>query len=141
MPHSFSCSATSMPSPPYISMMFAPPGAMTTAAPLRLPSGGRNNVRNGASSGPLPWASGTWPGAHSGMLTFGGVADAARVSAAGGAITRAAARKIGLSMGVSLCRDRGRLSIDLVPPPAHGRATTAMAATSAAPQPEDRRDD
>ena len=70
-------------------MMLAPPGAMMTAAPLRWPSGGRNVVRNGASSGPSPCASGTWPGAHNGMLTFGGVTDAGRVSA--GAAARAAA--------------------------------------------------
>ena len=49
-------------------MMFAPPGAMTTDAPFRLPSGGRNAVRNGVSSGPEPVASGTLPGSHSGML-------------------------------------------------------------------------
>ena len=66
------------------------------------------------------------------MLTFGGVA-AARGSAAGVAIASAAARKIGLSMGVSLCRDRGRLSIGddyraAIRPPASQKAIAAASA-------------
>src|SRR5450432_1760153 len=57
-----------MPSPPYMSMMLEPPGAITTEPPLRLPSGGRKTVRNGRSSGPLPFAKGTLPGSQSGIL-------------------------------------------------------------------------
>jgi len=52
-----------------------PPGAMTTAEPLRFSFGGRNAVRKGTSRGPVPTASGTFPAGHSGMLTCGSSAD------------------------------------------------------------------
>ncbi len=48
-------------------MMFDPPGAITTADPFGFPTG-RNTVKNGASSGPVPTASGTFPGSHNGIL-------------------------------------------------------------------------
>src|SRR5688572_12343618 len=90
MPQSLQASAMSIPSPPYISMMFPPPGAMMTELPLAAPSRGRNTVRNGASSGPVPAARGTCPASHSGILRYVGggafgsapeTADHARTSA------------------------------------------------------------
>src|SRR5260370_23406223 len=57
-------------------MMFPPPGATITEAPLVFPCGGRNTVRNGASSGPLPVATGTFPSSHKGMLKEGSAFEA-----------------------------------------------------------------
>ena len=67
VPQSLNFSATSIPSRLYISMMFDPPGAITTAEPFGFPTG-RNTVKNGASNGPVPTAIGTFPASHRGML-------------------------------------------------------------------------
>ena len=99
-------------SPPCISIMFAPPGAITTAAPLRLSLGAAGTSSGTARrAGRRPaQASAPRPGAHDGIVDVPAARPGPAASLQARAARAAAASSV-MSMADSVCRDRVGLSI------------------------------